>query len=80
MRGPATFPGFPATVTPIPITQIINQDNSVNTPITYVLDDGVTVMAGSNAAVFRAQTYNIRSSTETITQGPMFSQSVLPKF
>ncbi|PMD16592.1 hypothetical protein NA56DRAFT_663067 [Hyaloscypha hepaticicola] len=45
MRGPATFPGFPATVTPIPITPIINQDNSANTPITYVLDDGVTVMA-----------------------------------
>ena len=67
--GPATFPGFPATVTPIPITQIINEDNSANTPITYVLDDGVTVMVGSNAAVIGGQTYSIGPSTETITQG-----------
>jgi hypothetical protein len=67
--GPATFPGFPSTVTPIPITQIINEDLSANTPITYVLDDGVTVMVGSNAAIIGGQTYSIGPSTETITQG-----------
>lgn len=66
---PATSPGFPATVSQIPITQIINQDNSANSPITYVLDDGVTIMVGSNAAVIGGQTYSIRPSTETITQG-----------
>jgi hypothetical protein len=56
-------------VTPIPITQIIKQDNSANTPITYVFDDGVTVMVGSNAAVIGEQTYTLGPSTETITQG-----------
>jgi hypothetical protein len=53
--GPVTFPGFPATVTPIPIT--------------YVMGDGVTVMVGKNAAVIGGQTYSIGSSMETITQG-----------
>jgi hypothetical protein len=67
--GPATFPEFPATVTPIPITQIMNEDISANTPITYVMDDGVTVMVGTNAAVIGGQTYSIGPSTETITQG-----------
>lgn len=67
--GPATFPGFPASVVPIPITQIINEDLSYNAPITYVLDDGVTVMVGSNVAVIGGQTYTIGPSMNTITQG-----------
>jgi hypothetical protein len=66
---PITFPGFPESVIPIPITQIINEDLSMNTPITYVLEDGVTVMVGSNVAVIGGQTYTIGPSTNTITQG-----------
>ncbi|PMD30620.1 hypothetical protein L207DRAFT_520113 [Hyaloscypha variabilis F] len=68
--GPATFPGFPSSISAIPITTILNEDLSSNTPITYVLDDGVTVMVGTNVAVIGGQTYTIGPSTETITQGP----------
>ena len=68
--GPAPWPGFPSSVSAIPITNIINEDLSFNTAITYVMDDGVTVMVGTNVAVIGGQTYTIGPATETITQGP----------
>ena len=68
--GPAPWPGYQSSVSIIPIANTINEDLSFNTAITFAMDDGVTVMVGTNVAVIGGQTYTIGPAQETITQGP----------